>query len=432
MRILLVQPSPYFWLGGAHKANRILMEGLAARGHCCRALVLGVDPENHTKFAAFMRDIEARGAQVIGSTSSGVALRFNGVEVYTAKDRIHLGAELVTHVREFEPTWTLITEDTKFFLVEAALEVNPTNVVYIAHTPANLSFGPDSQAADPARDHVLRRVAGIITVSRYMREYIKQWGGMAAETIYFPVYGDPPFVNFGKFASGYVTMINPSDIKGLAIFLGLARALPEVEFAAVPTWASSDAAMIELQQLRNVRVLRPVDEMDEIWAQTRVLVVPSLWGEAFGQVVVEAMLRGLPVIASDSGGLVEAKLGEAYTVAVRKIERYEGGVAVVPEQELGPWVKALGELLGEAERYEEVSRRGREAALRFNEGLGIGAFEKYLKELSERREERREAKRGAGEEVSAGEVKEKMESLTAERRALLALMLKKKHERAIN
>jgi len=107
-------------------------------------------------------------------------------------------------------------------------------------------------------------------------------------------------------------------------------------------------------------------------------------------------------------------------------------VAVVPEQELGPWVKALGELLGEAERYEEVSRRGREAALRFNEGLGIGAFEKYLKELSERREERREAKRGAGEEVSAGEVKEKMESLTAERRALLALMLKKKHERAIN
>jgi len=111
-------------------------------------------------------------------------------------------------------------------------------------------------------------------------------------------------------------------------------------------------------------------------------------------------------------------------------------VAVVPEQELGPWVKALGELLGEAERYEEVSRRGREAALRFNEGLGIGAFEKYLKELSERREkrreERREAKRGAGEEVSAGEVKEKMESLTAERRALLALMLKKRKKEVNN
>ena len=48
---------------------------------------------------------------------------------------------------------------------------------------------------------------------------------------------------------------------------------------------------------------------------TRILLVPSLWGEAFGLVVVEAMLRGIPVLASNVGGLVEAKLGVDYILA---------------------------------------------------------------------------------------------------------------------
>ena len=37
--------------------------------------------------------------------------------------------------------------------------------------------------------------------------------------------------------------------------------------------------------------------------------MPSLWFEGFGLIAMEAMLRGLPVIASDSGGLEEAKAG---------------------------------------------------------------------------------------------------------------------------
>ena len=35
------------------------------------------------------------------------------------------------------------------------------------------------------------------------------------------------------------------------------------------------------------------------------------------------MLRGIPVVASDAGGLVEAKLGTDFVIPVRSIEHYE-------------------------------------------------------------------------------------------------------------
>ena len=75
--------------------------------------------------------------------------------------------------------------------------------------------------------------------------------------------------------------------------------------------------------LPNVRVLETVRNIDEVLAQTRLLLMPSLWYEGFGLIVMEAMLRGMPVIASDSGGLVEAKQGTGFVIPVRPIERFE-------------------------------------------------------------------------------------------------------------
>ena len=56
----------------------------------------------------------------------------------------------------------------------------------------------------------------------------------------------------------------------------------------------------------NVCLLEPDANVDAIYARTRILLAPSLWAEAFGLVVVEAALRGIPCITSDAGGLPEA------------------------------------------------------------------------------------------------------------------------------
>jgi spore coat protein SA len=46
-------------------------------------------------------------------------------------------------------------------------------------------------------------------------------------------------------------------------------------------------------------------EMPELYAMADFAVIPSIWEEPFALTVVEAMASGLPVIVSDSGGMVE-------------------------------------------------------------------------------------------------------------------------------
>jgi glycosyltransferase involved in cell wall biosynthesis len=45
------------------------------------------------------------------------------------------------------------------------------------------------------------------------------------------------------------------------------------------------------------------EEMEERYAQARIVVVPSVWPEPFGLVGIEAMAAGRPVVGIDRGGI---------------------------------------------------------------------------------------------------------------------------------
>jgi glycosyltransferase involved in cell wall biosynthesis len=190
------------------------------------------------------------------------------------------------------------------------------------------------------------------------------------------------------FYAGSVLMINPCAVKGVSIFVELARRMPHLDFAAVASWGTTEGDLSLLNSVPNMRVMQPVDDIAEILAGTRVLVVPSLWAEALGRVITEAMLHGIPVLAADVGGTREAKLGVDYLLPVNEIREYERRVdarmmpvPVVPPQDVGVWVETLRRVTESRAEYERVSRESRAAALAYVSRQTADGLENYLLNL---------------------------------------------------
>jgi glycosyltransferase involved in cell wall biosynthesis len=379
-------------LNGASRVGRCLLEGLAERKHSCRVVsVVGISNEKLEQFGACRKG--AGCALAVRSLSpASQEFSYNGVEIYSFSNASRLHERLIEHIREFAPTWIIISEDSTYMLLAAATKVSPGSTLFFSQSQSTLPFGPEAFASDRLKTQLLKESAGILTTSQYVTTYIQRWAGLESTVITVPVYGVPPFPNLGSFENRYVTIINPSNIKGLPIFLQLARRFRHFLFAGVPTWATTAADRNALETLPNVTIIEPVENIDDIFRQTRVLLVPSLWGEAFGLVVVEAMLRGIPVLASNVGGLLEAKLGVDYVLPVHRIEKYEdrrdeNGIAIpiIPAQEIEPWESALQTLLSDKTEFERISAASRKAALAYVMELSLGPAEQYLDDLLRRR-----------------------------------------------
>ena len=367
MRILLTANASYDPpQGGSTRGNLAWLRHLAARGHSCR--VVAPTPAGDT--VARERIVD------------GVAIR--GVP------NLQLHHALVEEeIRSFAPDWVLVSsEDVAHIILRAAAHAAPGRLVYLAHTPQFFPFGPESWHKDDLSTAAIRRAAGVVAIGTHMAGYIRQHLGREAAVIHPPIYGNPPYKRFGHFGSGTVLMVNPCAVKGIPIFLSLARAFPQVQFAALKGWGTTAKDRAALSALPNVLLLGTVPDIEDVLRDARCVLMPSVWYEGFGLIAMEAMLRGVPVIASDMGGLAEVKRGTGYIVPVRPVERYEmvfddKGMprAIVPEQDMTPWVEALDRMINDEPAYWNEAEQSRATALAFVEKLDAADFERYLLEL---------------------------------------------------
>ena len=386
MRIVLLQDEillPSF--GGGIKANRCLLEELSLRGHQCYAMTRALtrstegpnDPRQFTQYMA-SRNIEVAELQrhVWSFTHNGIHV--NALDFADDDSRM---VYLEHRIRELDPDWVVVADDKRRIMLETALRTASDRIILLLQTIVQLPFGPLSVDPNPDYARMLKSTRATVVISRFMREYMQTHGGTTAHLMRLPVYGSGPYPDLGCFDEGFVTMINPCELKGVDIFLQLAQAFPDVPFAAVPTWGTGQDILDRLGEHANVALLAPEDNIERILARTRILLVPSLWPETFGYVVPEAMLRGIPVLASDVGGLPEAKLGVDYTLPVVP-GRFEKNRFVSPRQELGPWRKALRTLLSNEFLYRSCAAQSRKAALEFVGQVSAEPFEQLMNRLA--------------------------------------------------
>jgi glycosyltransferase involved in cell wall biosynthesis len=391
MRILLAANASYVPpRGGATRSNIVWLEHLSAAGHECRIVASELAHDRRGR----LEQILDEGIHVITTElerKEGVeAVRRGPILVFSAAEPHRRSQVLREQVRSFQPDWVLVSsEDLGQVLLGEALHAAPGRVVYLAHTPQLFPFGPASWNPNPEGAKLVGACAGIVAIGLHTAEYIERHAGRRPMVIHPPIYGSGPFEGYGSFDEGLITMVNPCAVKGISIFLALARRFPEYSFGALPGWGTTAADRQTLEALPNVTLLANVRSIEQVLKKTRVLLMPSLWYEGFGLSVMEAMLRGIPVIASDSGGLTEAKLGTRFVLPVRPIKGYEPvfdehGLPnpVTPEQDVEPWAEALKALVTERTLYEEESETSRESALRFVTGIQPQRMEEYLTSLA--------------------------------------------------
>ena len=150
----------------------------------------------------------------------------------------------------------------------------------------------------------------------------------------------------------FVTFINPTPKKGVELAIQIATLLPHRQFLFVESWRIDPKYRHSLEtriaNVPNIRLMPATPVVRTIYQSAALLLAPSQVEEAFGRVVLEACANGIPVVASDIGGIPEA-LGK-------------GGLLVGPTDPAQEWAKAVESILTDTDLSQRLSSAGVEHA----------------------------------------------------------------------
>jgi glycosyltransferase involved in cell wall biosynthesis len=126
--------------------------------------------------------------------------------------------------------------------------------------------------------------------------------------------------------------------------------------------------------------MRNTPDPRAFYAVSKLVLVPSLWRESFGRVATEAVMNGVPVIASTRGALPEV-LADAGTL-LDIPARYTPQTGVPPPaDEVAPWAAAVERLWDDPATYRAEQDRCRLAARRWHPDELVPRFEAFFRDV---------------------------------------------------
>lgn len=151
-----------------------------------------------------------------------------------------------------------------------------------------------------------------------------------------------------------VLFINPVPEKGMDVAFRLAQDRPDIPFDVYECWELSPRARERVLALAracpNVTLHRPTKDPRRMYANAKVVLVPSQWEESWARVVTEAHCSGIPVLASRRGGLPES-VGP-------------GGILLEHDAPAGQWAEALSRLWDDPATYATLVSAAQRHAMR--------------------------------------------------------------------
>jgi glycosyltransferase involved in cell wall biosynthesis len=219
--------------------------------------------------------------------------------------------------------------------VQLARAVQPTGVPVVIYFR---NVETDDLGGSPSDLDGVRFIAN----SRFTAQTFAASHGISCEVIYPLIQADRYRTDTRRLN---VTFINPHRHKGVDIALAVARACPEIPFVFIRAWTLSaedeQALVAAVADLPNVSLRPATGDMRTVYRDARIVLAPSRWNEAFGRIAAEAHVNGIPVVASDRGGLPEA-VGP-------------GGIVLDPDGPTEIWVNAVRSLWYSQNEYDGCS-----------------------------------------------------------------------------
>jgi glycosyltransferase involved in cell wall biosynthesis len=213
---------------------------------------------------------------------------------------------------------------------------------------------------------VFQDVDAVLVPSQAVQNHYRDKFGLSSRVIAGP--WDWEQVSCPDVEGRYVTFINPLPHKGVFWFARIAHELnrrrPDIPLLVVEGRADVNwlaRGDLDLSGLTNLHRMANTPDPRQFYRVSRMVLMPSLWAEAFGRVAVEAHINGIPVLASRRGGIPEALAGAGFLFDIPA--RYTPQVRLAPTAaEVAPWIETIERLWDDQEYYQAESERCRRAA----------------------------------------------------------------------
>jgi glycosyltransferase involved in cell wall biosynthesis len=361
-------------VGGVRTYLEVLLPALAERG--IESLVVTADEVEATFAGApvsLVPGIEADGAALsamarrrlsaaVASAAPDVVYVHVASSPEVAREAIALAPRVLVYAHDYG----LVCPGNGRYLNRSAAfceEGLGTHCLWRAYTERTMNRRPDRVVRAYRRAGAWRRVLpelpAVLVASPFMARQLVAGGAReeSVTVVSYPVLV-PAGGGGGESGADVLYVGRVIATKGVDVLLQAVAALPGVTLAIAgdgPDKPGLESLAAELGIVDRVDFVGWVssERRLELFRASRVLAFPARWQEPFGLVGVEALAAGLPVVASEVGGIPHW------------LEEGQGGL-LVPPGDPGALAGALGRVLGDEAERGLMAALGPEVAARFS------------------------------------------------------------------